>query len=80
MCYNQPMRTTLDIDEDLVQVARQLARQRGTTMGRVISDLARKALAPKGAPAMRNGVPLFVPKAGARTPSMALVNQLRDEE
>jgi hypothetical protein len=73
------MRTTLDIDDDLVQVARQLARQRGITMGQVISELARNALEPRTAPTMRNGVPLFVPKTGARKPHLALVNQLRDE-
>ncbi len=74
------MRTTLELDDDLVQVARQLAQQRGMTMGQVISDLARQALEPKAAPRMRNGVPLFVPRSGARKPHLALVNQLRDEQ
>ena len=74
------MRTTLELDDDLVQVARQLAQQRGMTMGQVISELVRKALEPKATPRMRNGVPLFVPKAGARKPHLALVNQLRDEK
>jgi hypothetical protein len=48
-------------------------------MGQVISELARRALEPKAAPRMRNGVPLFVPKAGAKKPHLALVNELRDE-
>ena len=74
------MRTTLNLDDDLVLVARQLAQQRGTTTGQVISDLARAALEPKGAPKVRNGVPLFAPKPGARKPHLALVNRLRDEE
>jgi hypothetical protein len=74
------MRTTLEIDDDLVQVARQLAQQRKTTMGQVVSQLVRKALEPKGAPRMRNGVLLFDVKPGARKPSMALVDRLRDEE
>ncbi|MFB3776743.1 MAG: CopG family transcriptional regulator [Bryobacteraceae bacterium] len=73
------MRTTLDIDDDLVEVARQLARQRGLTMGQVLSELARVALDPKSPPKLRNGVPLFTPKPGARKPHMALVNRLRDE-
>ena len=73
------MRTTLELDDDLVQVARQIAAQRGLTIGKVISELTRKALEPKGAPELRNGVPLFAPKAGARKPHMALVNRLRDE-
>jgi len=73
------MRTTLELDDDLVQVAKQLAEQRGMTMGKVISDLTRKALEPKAAPRMRNGVPLFVPKSGGKKPHLALINRLRDE-
>ena len=74
------MRTTLDLDEDLISVAKQLAEQRHTTMGRVVSSLMREALEPKDAPAIRNGVPLFKTVAGAPKPSLALVNRLRDEE
>jgi hypothetical protein len=48
-------------------------------MGQVVSQLVRKALEPKSAPRMRNGVLLFDVKPGARKPSMALVNRLRDE-
>ena len=80
MCYHITMRTTLEIDDDLVQVARQLAQQRQTTMGQVISQLVRKAMDPKSAPRVRNGVLLFDLKPGARKPSMALVNRLRDGE
>ena len=42
-----PMRTTLDIDSDVLQAAKELAEHRGTTAGKVLSELARKALAPK---------------------------------
>ncbi|HWX84552.1 MAG TPA: CopG family transcriptional regulator [Xanthobacteraceae bacterium] len=37
-------RTTLDIDDDLLAVAKQLAKARHRTLGQVISDLARQAL------------------------------------
>jgi hypothetical protein len=73
------MRTTLDLDEDVLAVAKQLATQRNTTAGRVISDLVRQALRPRSAPKLRNGVPLFTPKRGAKMPSLELVNRLRDE-
>jgi len=49
-------------------------------MGQVLSDLARQALEPKRASRMRNGVPVFEPKAGAKRPHLALVNRLRDGE
>jgi hypothetical protein len=38
------MRTTLDIDDDLLSAAKELAKAEGRTMGEVISDLARRAL------------------------------------
>jgi hypothetical protein len=38
------MRTTLDIDDDVLQAAKDLARRQGKTAGAVISELVRKAL------------------------------------
>mgnify|MGYP000856756090 CR=1 FL=1 len=38
------MRTTLDIEDDVLLAAKELARRGGTTAGRVISDLLRQAL------------------------------------
>lgn len=38
------MRTTLDIDEDILAAAKELARAEGKTAGQVLSDLARRAL------------------------------------
>ena len=73
------MRTTLDLDEDVLQAAKELAQVRGVTTGRVLSDLARKALAPAHVPKMRNGVPLLPLRPG-RIVTMKLVNELRDDE
>jgi hypothetical protein len=49
------MRTTLDIADDVLQAAKELARRKGTTAGRVISDLARQALREGPAPAAGRG-------------------------
>jgi hypothetical protein len=38
------MRTTLDIDDDVLAAAKELATGQKTTAGKVISDLARQAL------------------------------------
>jgi hypothetical protein len=38
------MRTTLSLDDDALASARVLARQRGESLGAVISELARKGL------------------------------------
>jgi hypothetical protein len=74
------MRTTLELDDDLLAAARELAREQGVTLGYVISDLARRSLRAKARPAVRNGFPLLVPKPGSARPNLELVNRLRDEE
>ena len=38
------MRTTLDIDNDVLQAAKERARREKKTMGEIISELSRKAL------------------------------------
>jgi hypothetical protein len=73
------MRTTLNISSEAMAMVRQLAEQRGATLGAVVSELVLKALDPDEAPAVRNGVPLF-PAHPHATADLDLVNQLRDEE
>jgi len=74
------MRTTLDIDEDVLQAAKEIAVGRGVTAGKALSDLARLGLAPKRPGRVRNGVPLLPARpAGAPRPTMKRVNELRDE-
>ena len=75
------MRTTLDLDEDVLQAAKELASVRRVTAGRVVSDLVRKALTPTGpVPKVRNGIPLLPRRPGQQIMTMKLVNDLRDEE
>jgi hypothetical protein len=73
------VRTTLELDDELVATAKKLARQEGVTLGQYISELARQALAAKQAVQVRNGVLLFVPRAGAAKPDLRIVDQLRDD-
>lgn len=80
------MRTTLQLDDDVLAAARVLARQQRTSLGAVISELARQALvAPVPAsavsiePAHRNGLPLLPWKAEGAPVDLELVNSLRDE-
>lgn len=82
------MRTTLDIDEDVLQAAREFAKRQQTTVGQVLSDLARQALrhhpteACGTAPQLRDGGFLgfkpFSSRGGLVTDE--LVNQLRGVE
>jgi hypothetical protein len=83
------MRTTLQLDDDVLAAARVLARQQRTSLGAVISELARQALvAPAPAPGSssgdpgadhRNGLPLLPWKEKGAPVDLELVNHLRDE-
>jgi hypothetical protein len=74
------MRTTLDIDEDILQAAKEIAVQEGTTAGKVLSNLARRGLAPERRIELRNGVPLLPPRAGEGVVTADEVQRLRDDE
>ena len=74
------MRTTLDLDDDLLSAARELARQQRATLGQAISKLARQTLESKATQKIRNGVPLFMPKAGTSKTNLRIVNRLLDDE
>ena len=73
------MRTTLDIDEDVLLAAKAIARQENLSMGKVLSTLARKTLTHQSEADIRNGVPLFPRQPDAAVVTLELVNRLRDE-
>ena len=75
------VRTTLEIDDDVLLAAKEIAEIRGTTAGKALSALARAGLAgPRRTARVRNGVPVLPhrPRGGPQ-PTMRLVNELRDE-
>lgn len=76
------MRTTLDIEDDVLFAAKELARREKKTAGQVISELARKGLAGARASSARepkatHGFRPF-PKEG-RIVSNELINRLRED-
>lgn len=74
------MRTTLSIDDDVLQAAKGLAARTQKTVGEVVSELARRGLKPVGkTPRKRNGIPLLPGRAAAPPVTPELVNKLRDE-
>ncbi len=76
----ESVRTTLDIDDEVLRAAKELAAQHGVTAGKMLSELARQALRPAGVQVeKRNGVPLLPSRAEARPVTLAAVNELRDE-
>jgi len=75
------MRTTLDIDDDVLQAVKELGGLQKKTAGQLLSELARKALAPAphNRSRVRNGVPLLPSRPDAPIMTMTDVNRLRDE-
>ena len=74
------MRTTLELDDDLVRQAKALARKRGWTLGQVISELALRSLPATARPEFRSGIEIFRADAGVPRIDRDLVNRLRDED
>lgn len=80
------MRTTLNIDDDLLAAAKERARREGTTVGEVVSALLREAMTrPAGGqtsggqePAAHYGFRPFASRG--RLVTDETVNRLRDRE
>ncbi len=80
------MRTTIDLEDDVLAAAREMARMQNVAIGRVVSRLMREAL---------SGHPTFTKASEAETKTVAgfrpfasrgmittndIVNELRDRE
>ena len=74
------MRTTVDIDDDVLQAAKELAVMRGKTAGKILSELARASLAPPRTYTVRNGVPIIPRRPGAPLITNADVKRWLDED
>ncbi|MBX3069291.1 MAG: hypothetical protein KF883_02185 [Thermomicrobiales bacterium] len=73
------MRTTLDIDEDILFAAKEMARERNQSTGKVLSDLVRESLASPLDLPERNGFPQLPIRDSSVVVTMEMVNELRDE-
>ena len=70
------MRTTLDIDDEILAAARALSAESGISVGAAVSELARRGLRPR---IVDNGFPTF--EVSEDTPPMtpATVREALDE-
>jgi hypothetical protein len=73
------MRTTLTIDDDVLEAAKALADQRRLSLGEIVSDPARQSLRRPAGTNERNGVPLLPVSNPRAQVTLAMVNRLRDE-
>ncbi len=71
------MRTTLSIDPEVLNAAKQIAAARSVSVGQIISELARKGLDARAQASSRHGFPVFNvgPDAPPLTPE-----QVREDE
>ena len=74
------MRTTLNIDDDLVKTAKSIADRRHVSLGEVVSDLLRTGLERNTTYHMQEGLPVFQVRDGARTITLEDVRWAEDEE
>ena len=75
------MRTTLDIDYDVLQAAKEIAARESKTAGAVVSDLLRKSLtmsSPAGEVVFQNGFPQ-IPTGGKIITSEMIESLLEDD-
>jgi hypothetical protein len=73
------MRTTVAIDDDVLEAARKLAAARDQSLGRVVSDLMRRGLAVRAEPRVRDdGFPTF--EVRDDSPPITLEDVKRDED
>jgi hypothetical protein len=74
------MRTTVKIDDDVLEAARSLAQSEKRSIGEILSELARRGLQPRSKIISRSGFPVFDvdDKAPHITPEM--VKEAMDED
>jgi hypothetical protein len=72
------MRTTLDLDDDVLAAARSIAAARKQTMGKVVSDLVRQSLTAKVKKGP-SGIPLLPRRPGVIVTN-ELINKLREDQ
>ncbi len=73
------MRTTLAIDDSVLESVRRVALRRQQSLGTVVSDLLRQALVAKTVAVADGDLPLMPVQPGAGQADLKIVNALRDE-
>lgn len=75
------MRTTLEIDDDLLLTVKEIAHQQKTSAGSVVSSLLRESLRPRSFTLeYRDGVPTLPQRRNGPIVTTELVNRLLDED
>ena len=73
------MRTTINLEEDVLRVVRSMARERGESLGSVVSALIRKALRPPTGVAYSSDFPVFLVREDAPPITPEMVESAMEE-
>ena len=73
------MRTTLNLDDDVLRAVRSLAHERRESLGSVVSDLIRSALRPPEEVTYKADFPVFVVREGAPPITPEMVESAMEE-
>lgn len=73
------MRTTLDLDPAVLEAARQLARHRSQSLGRMASELMLKGLRSEAPVTRRNGFPVFAAAPDSKPITLQDVQRAEDD-
>jgi len=76
------MRTTINIDDDVLAAVKQLAHSRSESVGVVVSELVRKGIHPPGfryESSVKNGPPVFKVSENAKILTTEDVKSAEDE-
>ena len=81
-CDDATMRTTLEIEDDVLEVAKDIARHQCLSLGKAVSLLIRKGIESPQHQAKvvtRNGLRVVSRSQNASPVTLEIVNKLRDE-
>lgn len=74
------MRTTITLDDDVFQIVSGLSQSSGLSMGKVLSEVARRGLKPRAGKKKKKGVPTFdVSPNAPMIPGMLAYKIIADE-
>lgn len=73
------MRTTLNLDDDLLRAARSLADERGESLSAVVSDLIRRGLTPNLEAGYDRSFPVFAVREGAPPITPEMVDEANED-
>lgn len=73
------MRATVQLDDDIYELARNLASREKISLGKVLSNLVRKAIGPSPAFPVRSGFPVFEVRPGAPPLTEEMVKRALEE-